>query len=110
MGWMPGYGQRAELNQVLISDSFWSGVGQERRRFGYRRIHALLRREGTEVNHKHTYRLYRDANLAVGLYGTPGRAGSPTAAELNPLPRRIRAQFQTSGPHRTAPSPPPGKR
>lgn len=29
MGWMPGYGQKAELNQVLISDSFWSGVGQE---------------------------------------------------------------------------------
>ncbi len=26
-------------------------LAQERRRFGYRRIHALLRREGTEVNH-----------------------------------------------------------
>jgi putative transposase len=40
-------------------------LAQERRRFGYRRIHALLRREGTEVNHKRTYRLYREANLAV---------------------------------------------
>ena len=27
-------------------------LAQERRRFGYRRIHALLRREGHEVNHK----------------------------------------------------------
>ena len=29
------------------------------------RIHALLRREGHEVNHKRAYRLYRAANLAV---------------------------------------------
>ncbi|WP_242551828.1 IS3 family transposase [Photobacterium ganghwense] len=37
----------------------------ERKRFGYRRIHRLLRREGTEVNHKRVYRLYREAGLAV---------------------------------------------
>jgi len=40
-------------------------LAQERRRFGYRRIHALLRREGVEVNHKRVYRLYRAAELAV---------------------------------------------
>jgi len=40
-------------------------LAQERRRFGYRRIHALLRREGQEVNHKRVYRLYSEANLAV---------------------------------------------
>ena len=37
----------------------------ERRRFGYRRIHALLRREGVQANHKRVYRLYREAGLAV---------------------------------------------
>ena len=37
----------------------------ERRRFGYRRVHQLLRREGTQVNHKKVYRLYREAGLAV---------------------------------------------
>jgi hypothetical protein len=26
---MAGYGQKAELNQVLISEGFWSGVGQK---------------------------------------------------------------------------------
>jgi len=36
-----------------------------RRRFGYRRIHALLRREGSQANHKRVYRLYRLAGLAV---------------------------------------------
>ena len=37
----------------------------ERRRFGYRRLHALLRREGVLANHKRIYRLYREAGLAV---------------------------------------------
>ena len=40
-------------------------LAQERRRFGYRRIYALLRREGQSVNHKRVYRLYSEANLAV---------------------------------------------
>ena len=31
----------------------------ERRRFGYRRLHILLRREGIEVNHKKLFRLPR---------------------------------------------------
>jgi putative transposase len=37
----------------------------EKRRYGYRRIHVLLRREGWSVNRKRTYRLYREAGLAV---------------------------------------------
>lgn len=37
----------------------------ERRRFGYRRLHALIRREGIQANHKRIYRLYSDAGLAV---------------------------------------------
>lgn len=40
-------------------------LAQERRRFGYRRIHVLLEREGWAVNVKRTYRLYREAGLAV---------------------------------------------
>lgn len=36
-----------------------------RRRFGYRRIHDLLRREGMRANHKKVYRLYREAALSV---------------------------------------------
>lgn len=37
----------------------------ERRRFGYRRLHILVEREGYEVNHKRVHRLYRQAGLAV---------------------------------------------
>jgi putative transposase len=40
-------------------------LAAERPRFGYRRLHVLLRREGRTVNRKLVYRLYRDAGLAV---------------------------------------------
>ena len=40
-------------------------IAHVRRRFGYRRIHDLLRPEFPGVNHKRVYRLYKDANLAV---------------------------------------------
>ena len=40
-------------------------LAQVRRRFGYRRLHDLLRPDFPDVNHKRIYRLYRQANLAV---------------------------------------------
>ena len=40
-------------------------IAQARRRFGYRRVHDMLRPEFAGVNHKRVYRLYSAANLAV---------------------------------------------
>ena len=40
-------------------------IAQARRRFGYRRIHDMLRPEFPGVNHKRVYRLYSEANLAL---------------------------------------------
>ena len=40
-------------------------LARQRQRFGYRRLTALLRREGQQVNHKRIYRLYRDLGLAM---------------------------------------------
>src|SRR5690606_1276145 len=40
-------------------------LAQVRRRFGYRRLHDLLRPEFPDVNHKKIYRLYSEASLAV---------------------------------------------
>lgn len=37
----------------------------QRPRWGYRRFHILLRREGIAVNHKRVYRLYRAEGLAL---------------------------------------------
>ncbi len=36
-----------------------------RKRFGYRRLHTLLRREGMLVNHKRVHRLYREEGLSL---------------------------------------------
>ena len=46
----------------------------EWRRFGYRRLHILLRREGIELNHKKLYRLYKEERLTVRKRGGRKRA------------------------------------
>ena len=46
----------------------------ERRRFGYRRLLILLRREGVHLNHKKLFRLYREERLTVRRRGGRKRA------------------------------------
>jgi putative transposase len=45
-----------------------------RRRFGYRRLHLLLDREGLHINHKRLRRLYREERLQVRRRGGRKRA------------------------------------
>lgn len=59
MGYEPKPDGNDELRSKIID------LAQIRKRFGYRRIHALLRREGIEVNSKRVYRLYTEENLSV---------------------------------------------
>ena len=40
-------------------------LAREKPRFGYRRLHVLLRRSGEHVNHKRLHRVYREAGLAI---------------------------------------------
>jgi putative transposase len=49
-------------------------LAQERRRFGYRRLHVLLRREGQMVNKKRVQRIYREERLTVRRRGGRKRA------------------------------------
>ena len=49
-------------------------IAQERRRFGYRRLHVLLKREGYLINHKKLFRLYREEKLTVRRRGGRKRA------------------------------------
>jgi putative transposase len=59
----------------------------ERRRFGYRRLTILLRREGWAVNHKQVYRIYRAEGLAV----RPRKRKRLKAAARTPLTLPARA-------------------
>ena len=49
-------------------------LSSERRRFGYRRLRILLRRESWEVNWKKLYRIYREEGLWVRKRGGRKRA------------------------------------
>jgi putative transposase len=60
-------------------------LAHERRRFGYRRLHILLRREGYVVNHKRLFRLYREERLAVRRRGGRKRAMGTRAPIAIPL-------------------------
>jgi putative transposase len=40
-------------------------IAATRVRYGYRRIHVLLCREGWEINHKRVYRLYKEEGLLL---------------------------------------------
>lgn len=58
-------------------------LAAQRRRFGYRRLHVLLRREKFRVNHKRVYRLYREEKL--GLRRKRGRKRLPASTARVPL-------------------------
>ncbi|MGY3033848.1 transposase InsO family protein [Bradyrhizobium sp. USDA 4354] len=60
-------------------------IAQERRRFGYRRLHVLLKREGHVINHKKLFRLYREEKLAVRRRGGRKRAIGTRAPMTVPM-------------------------
>jgi len=64
-------------------------IASARVRYGFRRIHVLLRREGWQVNHKRVYRLYCIEGLNLRTKGkkkrlrAASRPDRPRAAKLN---------------------------
>ena len=59
-------------------------LAAERRRFGYRRLWVLLRREGFGVNHKRVYRLYREEGLSVRRRKRKRMAGIARVPTMEP--------------------------
>ena len=57
------YVPRRTTVQALLDDML--ALATKRPRFGYRRIHLFLRRQGWRVNHKRVYRIYRTEGLTV---------------------------------------------
>ena len=52
-------------------------LAASRVRYGYRRLHILLRREGWRVNHKRVYRLYREEGLGIRVKRRKKLASAP---------------------------------
>jgi putative transposase len=68
-------GVQAELKQRIKE------IAEARLRYGYRRIHVLLRREGWAVNQKRVRRLYRETGLQL-RNKTPSRSNEIWAMDF----------------------------
>jgi putative transposase len=65
-------------------------LAEKRRRFGYRRLHVLLKRERLVENHKRTERIYRQEKLSLRIrkrkkLASQGRVELPKAERPNQL-------------------------
>lgn len=64
-------------------------LANQRRQFGYRRLHILLRREGVMINRKKTQRIYQREGLAVRRRRSRRRAmGTRAPAPVLALPNQ----------------------
>ena len=84
--YQPQQGDNAAVSARLVE------LAADKRRYGYRRLHVLLRREGVAINRKRTYRLYRDAGLTVRRRKRK-RIGP---VERRPLPKPIQPNVSWS--------------
>ena len=75
--------QALRTDDVVLRERM-KAIAHERRRFGYRRLHVLRRREGHLVNHKRLFRIYREEKLAVRRRGGRKRAMGTRAPMLVP--------------------------
>lgn len=86
-------------------------IAHERRRFGYRRLHVLLRRESFTVNHKRLFRLYREKRLKVRRRGGRKRAIGTRAPMMIPMRPNERWSLDfVSDQHQRPPLPHPHRR
>ena len=65
--------QSRRADDAVLRDAIKRG-SKERRRFGYRRIHVMVQREGFEVDHKKLRCIYREEKLQVRRRGGRKRA------------------------------------
>lgn len=75
----------SELNEKIRK------IALERRRFGYRRIHMMLKREGLKINHKRIFRIYRALGLKVLKRG--GRKRALGMRVITPKPIRVNQRW-----------------
>jgi putative transposase len=65
-------------------------------RYGYRRVHVLLRREGWKINHKKTRRIYRELSLQLRSKTPRRRVRAKLRDDRTTASRRTRPGLWTS--------------
>ena len=61
-------------------------IASTRVRYGYKRIHILLRREGWKINHKRVYRIYREEGLNLRYKSKRKKASGDVYQEKKLMP------------------------
>ncbi|RNC29274.1 MAG: hypothetical protein AWM53_00627 [Candidatus Dichloromethanomonas elyunquensis] len=59
-------------------------IAAARVRYGYKRIHVLLLREGWKINHKRVYRLYKEEGLNLRNRSKRKKISEPRIIEKKP--------------------------
>jgi putative transposase len=85
------YQRRTSATNLAVLERLQAHAA-ERARFGYRRLHILLERDGLTVNHKRVHRIYQ----AAGLQVRRRRRKRLTRAERVPLPPASRPRERWS--------------
>lgn len=62
-----------KADEGLLREKITS-IAHEKRRYGYRRIHMVLKRDGVHINHKKVFRIYQQLGLKVLKRGGRKRA------------------------------------
>ncbi|AFQ48548.1 insertion element protein [Burkholderia cepacia GG4] len=88
------YESRRRIDDEALTGRMMA-IAAQKRRYGYRRIHVLLQRDGCFANHKRIWRLYSKAGLSVHKR----RRKRIAAVERTPLPLSAkRRPFSISAP------------
>ena len=76
--------QTVRVDDVALREGMKT-LARKRRRFGYRRLHVLLRQKGNAVNHKRLFRIYGEEKLHVRRRGGRKRAIGTRTPMLVPM-------------------------
>lgn len=89
---------RLDPDQELKNEML--AIRQEHKDFGYRRIHAMLKKKGFAVNKKRVQRLMQFLCLQVKSFTRKSRKYSSYKGKVGKIaPNRIRRRFHTTIPH-----------
>ncbi len=81
------YQAREDTERHAVRDAV-VGMARQHRRYGYRRVAALLRRDGLVVNHKRVWAIWREERLSLPRRRHRRRRGTPPAERPMTAARR----------------------
>ena len=90
----PKYNELDDVEKQIIA------IKEKYPNWGYRTVHAYLRKEGILINHKRTQRIIQEHGLQATCYSRKSRKFSTYKGNVGKVaPNRLRRRFETNIPH-----------